>query len=102
MHTVYPSFRSVATQTPEAFRSWEAGCSAVCCRPSVCTMVEATRAGSTMGERPDIEWQLLEREPLPEIASPPPFALAARELVDALEGRATISSTGEDGRASLE
>lgn len=57
---------------------------------------------TALSERPDFEWQLLEREPLPEIVSPPPFALAARELVDALEGRATISSTGEDGRASME
>jgi hypothetical protein len=31
-----------------------------------------------------------------------PFAIAARVLVDALEGRASISSTGEDGRASME
>lgn len=53
-------------------------------------------------ETPDFEWQVLETEPLPAIDSAPAFAIAARELVDALEGRATISSTGADGRASLE
>jgi len=58
---------------------------------------EAARA-----ETPDFEWQALESEPLPEIPSQQPFAIAARELVDALEGRATISSTGLDGRASME
>jgi predicted dehydrogenase len=58
---------------------------------------EAARA-----ETPDFEWQVLETEPLPEPASAPAFAIAARELIDALEGRATISSTGADGRASLE
>jgi predicted dehydrogenase len=58
---------------------------------------EAARA-----DTPGFEWQELAREPLPELAAAQPFALAARELVDALEGRATIASTGEDGRASLE
>jgi UDP-N-acetyl-2-amino-2-deoxyglucuronate dehydrogenase len=58
---------------------------------------EAARA-----ETPDFEWQVLESEPLPEIPSQQPFAIAARELVDALEGRATLSSTGADGRASME
>jgi predicted dehydrogenase len=58
---------------------------------------EAARA-----ETPDFEWQVLESEPLPAIPAAPAFAIAARELVDALEGRATISSTGADGRASLE
>jgi len=53
-------------------------------------------------ETPDFEWQVLETEPLPAIPSVPAFALAARELIDALEGRATISSTGADGRASIE
>jgi predicted dehydrogenase len=53
-------------------------------------------------ETPDFEWQELEVAPLPDMPSPPPFALAARELVDALEGRAAISSTGADGRASME
>ncbi len=53
-------------------------------------------------ETPDFEWQVLEAEPLPEMPSAQPFAIAARELVDALEGRAAISSTGEDGRASME
>jgi predicted dehydrogenase len=58
---------------------------------------EAARA-----ETPDFEWQVLETAPLPELPSAQPFAIAARELVDALEGRAAISSTGEDGRASME
>ena len=58
---------------------------------------EAARA-----ETPDFEWQVLESEPLLAIPSAPAFALAARELIDALEGRATISSTGADGRASME
>lgn len=58
---------------------------------------EAARA-----ETPDFEWQMLERAPLPELPGPPPFVLAARELADALAGRATLSSTGADGRASLE
>jgi predicted dehydrogenase len=53
-------------------------------------------------ETPDFEWQVLESEPLPAIPSAPAFALAARELIDALEGRASISSTGADGRASME
>jgi UDP-N-acetyl-2-amino-2-deoxyglucuronate dehydrogenase len=57
---------------------------------------EAARA-----ETPDFEWQVLETTALPEMPSQP-FAIAARELVDALEGRASISSTGEDGRASME
>jgi predicted dehydrogenase len=58
---------------------------------------EAARA-----DAPGFEWQVLEREPLPAISSAQPFVLAARELLDALDGRATISSTGADGRASLE
>jgi predicted dehydrogenase len=58
---------------------------------------EAARA-----ETPDFEWQVLESEPLPELPGPPAFAVAARELVDALEGRAELSSTGADGRASME
>ncbi len=58
---------------------------------------EAARA-----ETPDFEWQVLETEPLPELPSAPAFAIAARELVDALEGRAALSSTGADGRASIE
>jgi predicted dehydrogenase len=58
---------------------------------------EAARA-----ETPDFEWQVLESAPLPEISSQQPFALAARELVDALEGRAALSSSGADGRASME
>jgi predicted dehydrogenase len=53
-------------------------------------------------ETPDFEWQVLESEPLAAIPSVPAFALAARELIDALEGRATIASTGADGRASIE
>jgi predicted dehydrogenase len=53
-------------------------------------------------ETPDFEWQKLETRPLPELRSEPAFAIAARELIDALEGRGTLSSTGEDGRASLE
>lgn len=53
-------------------------------------------------ETPDFEWQVLASEPLAEPAGPPPFALAARELVDALNGTATVSSTGADARASLE
>lgn len=53
-------------------------------------------------ETPDFEWQVLERAPLPQFSAQPAFALAARELIDALEGRATISSTGADGRASME
>ena len=53
-------------------------------------------------DTPDFEWQVLETEPLAVPPGPPPFAIAARELVDALEGRATISSTGADGRASME
>lgn len=53
-------------------------------------------------DTPGFEWQVLEYGPLPEQPAPQPMALAARELVDALEGRATLSSTGEDGRASLE
>jgi predicted dehydrogenase len=56
----------------------------------------------TRPETPDFEWQVLETEPLPQIPSQQPFAIAARELVDAFEGHATISSTGEDGRASME
>ncbi|MEO7912433.1 MAG: MBL fold metallo-hydrolase [Roseiflexaceae bacterium] len=58
---------------------------------------EAARA-----ETPDFEWQVLETGTLPDLPAPPAFALAARELIDALEGRATISSTGADGRASME
>jgi predicted dehydrogenase len=58
---------------------------------------EAARA-----ETPDFEWQVLQSAPLPELPGPPAFAIAARELVDALEDRTTISSTGADGRASLE
>jgi predicted dehydrogenase len=58
---------------------------------------EAARA-----ETPDFEWQMLETEPLPAFGGPPAFALAARELVDALEGRAQLVSTGADGRASME
>jgi predicted dehydrogenase len=58
---------------------------------------EAARA-----ETPDFEWQMLETEPLPEMPSQQPFAVAARELVDALEGHAALSSTGADGRASME
>lgn len=53
-------------------------------------------------ETPDFEWQVLEAAPLPALPGPAPFAAAARELLDALEGRATLSSTGADGRASLE
>jgi len=53
-------------------------------------------------ETPDFEWQMLESTPLPEIPGPPPFVIAARELIDALEGKATLSSTGADGRASME
>jgi len=60
-------------------------------------VIEAARA-----ETPDFEWQVLEPAPLPDLPAPPAFALAARELIDALEGRATISSTGIDGRASIE
>jgi predicted dehydrogenase len=58
---------------------------------------EAPRA-DTQG----FEWQVLEREPLTAPSSPPPFVIAARELLDALAGQATITSSGEDGRASLE
>jgi len=58
---------------------------------------EAARA-----ETPDFEWQVLETAPLPDLPAPPAFTLAARELIDALEGRTTISSTGADGRASME
>jgi predicted dehydrogenase len=58
---------------------------------------EAARA-----ETPDFEWQVLETAPLQHQAGAPAFAVAARELLDALEGRATISSTGADGRASME
>ncbi len=53
-------------------------------------------------ETPDFDWQMLESEPLPVLPEQPPFAIAARELIDALEGRSALSSTGEDGRASLE
>jgi UDP-N-acetyl-2-amino-2-deoxyglucuronate dehydrogenase len=53
-------------------------------------------------ETPGFEWQVLDYTPLPAMPSAQPFAIAARELIDALEGRATISSTGEDGRASME
>jgi predicted dehydrogenase len=53
-------------------------------------------------DAPGFEWQVLKTEPLQAPPGPEPFAIAARELVDALEGRAMISSTGEDGRASLE
>jgi predicted dehydrogenase len=53
-------------------------------------------------DTPGFEWQVLETEPLPDLPAPPAFAIAARELVDTLEGRATISSTGADGRASME
>jgi predicted dehydrogenase len=58
---------------------------------------EAARA-----DNPDFEWQVLETASLPEMPAEPAFAIAARELIDALEGRATLSSTGEDGRASME
>jgi hypothetical protein len=58
---------------------------------------EAARA-----ETPDFEWQMLQTEPLPTLGGPPAFALAARELVDALAGRAQLASTGADGRASME
>jgi predicted dehydrogenase len=57
---------------------------------------------SARAETPDFEWQVLESAPLPDLPAPPAFALAARELIDALEGHATISSTGADGRASME
>jgi predicted dehydrogenase len=53
-------------------------------------------------DHPDFEWQKLNYQPLPDLPSQPPFALAARELVDALEGRTTLISTGADGRASME
>lgn len=53
-------------------------------------------------ETPEFEWQSLELEPFPRLSSQPALLAAARELVDALEGRAVLSSTGADGRASLE
>jgi predicted dehydrogenase len=57
---------------------------------------------SARAENPDFEWQALAAAPLPSMPAQPAFAIAARELIDALEGRATIASTGADGRASLE
>jgi predicted dehydrogenase len=53
-------------------------------------------------EHPEFEWQRLEWSPLEVEPGPPAFLLAARELVDALEGRTTLRSTGADGRASME
>jgi predicted dehydrogenase len=53
-------------------------------------------------EHPEFEWQRLRWEPLEAEPGPPAFLLAARELVDALEGRVALRSTGADGRASME
>jgi predicted dehydrogenase len=53
-------------------------------------------------EHPEFEWQRLEWAPLEVEQAAPAFLLAARELVDALEGRAELCSTGADGRASME
>ncbi|MBI3942023.1 MAG: Gfo/Idh/MocA family oxidoreductase [Chloroflexi bacterium] len=53
-------------------------------------------------DAPEIEWQLLDWEDFPRIPAEPAFAIGARELVEALEGKGTITSTGEDGRASME
>ncbi len=53
-------------------------------------------------EHPEFEWQSLVWQPLAVEPGPPAFLLAARELVNALEGRATLRSTGADGRASME
>lgn len=53
-------------------------------------------------EHPEFEWQRLEWEPLAVEQPAPAFLLAARELVEALEGRAALCSTGADGRASME
>ncbi len=53
-------------------------------------------------DHPEFEWQRLEWTPLEVEPGPPAFLLAARELVDALEGRTTLRSTGADGRASME
>lgn len=53
-------------------------------------------------DHPEFEWQRLEWSPLEFTPGPPAFLAAAHELVDALEGRAELCSTGADGRASME
>ncbi|MGB9752710.1 Gfo/Idh/MocA family protein [Roseiflexus castenholzii] len=53
-------------------------------------------------EHPEFEWQRLEWAPLDVETGPPAFLLAVRELVDALEGRTALCSTGAVGRASME